>query len=169
MRFSTLNNLLVHELRDLFSAENQLLDALPSMARAASNKELKEAFNDHLQETREQVNRLQSIFDRLKEKPGGEHCEAMEGLVEEGNDIIEAQGEPHVKDAALIAAAQRVEHYEIAGYGTAHAFAEIIGDSDSAQLLKETLQEEKAADKKLNKLATGSWLASGVNQEAPKR
>ena len=124
---NSLNSLFLYELRDLYSAETQLVDALPSMARAASHEDLKAAFNEHLEETRGQVDRLRQIFDQLGESPEGECCEAMEGLVQEGEEIVNQDGNAHIKDAALIAAAQRVEHYEVAGYGTARTYASELG------------------------------------------
>lgn len=166
MALTSLNSLLLHELRDLYSAETQLLAALPKMAQAASHDDLKAAFHEHMEETRGQIHRLRKIFERLGEYPEGEHCNAMEGLVEEGEEIIEEEGEAHVKDAALIAAAQRVEHYEMAGYGAAHTYANELGHRDAASPLEDTLSEEKAADKKLNKLATGGWLSRWINKEA---
>jgi ferritin-like metal-binding protein YciE len=166
MALTSLNNLLLHELRDLYSAETQLVEALPKMAQAASHEDLKTAFNDHLAETRDQIDRLDHIFSHMGEQAEGEHCNAMEGLIKEGEEIIQESGEAHVKDAALIAAAQRVEHYEMAGYGAAHTYAKELGHRNVASLLNDTLSEEKAADKKLNKLATGGWLSSGINKEA---
>lgn len=166
MALSSLNNLLLHELRDLYSAETQLTDALPQMAQAASHDDLKAAFNEHLEETRGHVDRLERVFDQLGERPEGVHCEAMEGLIEEGEELIQEGGEDNVKDAALIAAAQRVEHYEIAGYGVARNYARQLDLSEVSDLVDETLGEEKAADKKLNKLATGGWLSEGINEEA---
>lgn len=166
MALTSLNTLLLHELRDLYSAETQLVDALPKMAQAATHDELKDAFNEHLEETRGHVDRLEEIFSQIGESPEGEHCDAMAGLIEEGEELIQKEGESHVKDAALIAAAQRVEHYEMAGYGTARTYANELGQSNVVSLLKETLSEEKAADKKLNKIATGGWISSGINKEA---
>lgn len=169
MALTSLDTLFLHELQDLYSAETQLVNALPQMAQAAAHDDLQAAFNEHLEETRGQVERLEQIFDQIGENPEGEHCEAMEGLIEEGEEMIQKEGEDHVKDAALIAAAQRVEHYEIAGYGAARTYAKELGHSDAASLLEETLSEEKAADKKLNKLATGGYLSSGINKEARER
>jgi ferritin-like metal-binding protein YciE len=142
------------------------LKALPKMAEAASHTELKQAFEDHLEETKNQVGRLNRIFSLLGETSGGGHCDAMEGLIEEGKGLIEKDGDPAVKDAALIAAAQRVEHYEIAGYGTAHTYAELLDHDGAAELLQETLDEEGAANKKLNKIATGGLFGEGINREA---
>ena len=169
MALNSLSDLLLHELRDLYSAETQLVDALPKMAQAASHSELKAAFNEHLEETKGQVSRLERIFDQLGESPQGVRCEAMEGLVREAQETIDEQGEPNVKDAALIAAAQRVEHYEMAGYGAARNYAKHADLGDAAGLLDDTLDEEKSADKKLNKLATGGWLSSGLNKEADQK
>lgn len=153
MKLESLHDLYIAELRDLYSAEKQLTKALPKMAGAASTPELKEAFEGHLHETEGHVTRLEQIFESLKEKPTGETCEAMEGLIEEGGHFVKAKGEPQVIDAGLIAAAQRVEHYEIAGYGTARTLASHLGEEDAADLLQETLDEEGAADKKLTSIA----------------
>lgn len=165
----TLDGLLLHELRDLHSAERQLTNALPKMADAASHEDLKNAFREHLDETREHVERLEEIFRDMGKNPEGKHCEAMEGLIREGEEIIAEGGDSALKDAALIAAAQRAEHYEIAGYGAAATYAKELDLDDAEDLLGETLSEEKAADKKLNKIATGGWLFSGVNREARER
>ncbi len=150
---NSLHELLVDELKDLYNAENQLLKALPKMAKAASAPELQEAFKSHLEETRGQVERLEAIFGELDESPKGKKCKAMEGLVAEGKDVIDEEGDPSVKDAALIASAQRIEHYEIAGYGCVRTFANLLGLTDIANKLQETLDEEGAADKKLTELA----------------
>lgn len=153
MKLESLQDLFVDELKDLYNAENQLLKALPKMAKAAHHPDLKQAFTDHLEETRGQVERLEQIFKGLDGSPKGKKCKAMEGLVEEGKEIIEQSADPAVKDAALIAAAQRVEHYEIAGYGCVRTFARLLGNDEAADLLQETLDEEAAADKKLTDLA----------------
>lgn len=153
MSLDSMEGLLVKELKDLLSAEKQLLKALPKMAKAAASETLREAFEGHLEETRGQVERLEKAFKHLGKAPRAHHCKAMEGLIAEGAELIEEEGEPAVKDAALIAAAQRVEHYEIAGYGAAKAFADILGMFDVAALLAETLEEEKGADEKLNGIA----------------
>ena len=166
MNLSSPRTLFLSELRDLYSAETQLLDALPKMAQAATNAELRAAFQEHLEETRGQVERLQRIFDSLGENPKGEHCDAMAGLIKEGEEVIQAQGDADVKDAALIAAAQRVEHYEIAGYGTVSTFADLLDLDKEKRLLQEILDEEAAADKKLTKIATGGLFTSGINKEA---
>jgi ferritin-like metal-binding protein YciE len=142
----TLKSLLVDQIRDLYNAENQLVKALPKMARKASTDSLRAAFEAHLDETRGHVERLESIAKLLEVKPGGKTCKAMKGLVEEGAEVLEEKGEPAVLDAALIAAAQRVEHYEISAYGTARAMAEQLGEKKIGKLLGQTLDEEKAAD-----------------------
>lgn len=153
MKLESLQDLLIDELKDLYSAENQLLKALPKMAKAAASPELKAAFEEHLDETKGQVERLVTIFGKLDGSPKGKKCKAMEGLIEEGSDILDAEGEDSVKDAALICAAQKVEHYEMAGYGCARTFAQLLGLNDVADLLQETLDEEGNADKKLTEIA----------------
>ncbi|MEI7686011.1 MAG: ferritin-like domain-containing protein [Planctomycetota bacterium] len=153
MKLKTLDALLVDMLKDLYSAESQLVKALPKIAKAAQAEELKNAFTAHLEETRGQVARLDTIFEQLEVSPRGKKCKAMEGLIEEGKELIEEDAEPSVKDAGLIGAAQKVEHYEIAGYGTARTIAELLGHNDIAKLLQETLDEEGMADKKLTDLA----------------
>lgn len=161
MKLESLHDLLVDECKDLYSAENMLVKALPKMAKAASSPELKAAFEEHLEETRGQVDRLVTIFESLGASPKGKKCKAMEGLVEEGSEVIEADGDGSVKDAALICAAQKVEHYEMAGYGCARTFAQLLGLNDVADLLQETLDEEGNADKKLTEIAE-----SNINVEA---
>lgn len=153
MKLPSLKTLLIEELRDLYSAETQLVKALPKMAKAASTEELSEAFNEHLEVTKEHVNRLEEIFEQLDEKPKGHMCAAMEGLIKEGNDIIEAEGEDSVRDAGLIIAAQKIEHYEIAGYGSARTIAELLGEDRAAELLQETQDEEEETDQRLTQLA----------------
>lgn len=151
---NSLQDLLIQELKDLYSAENQLVKALPKMAKAASSEKLKAAFEEHLDVTQTHVARLEEIFEGLEASPRGKKCEAMAGLVAEGAEIIKKKGvDPSVKDAALIAAAQKVEHYEIAGYGTVRTFARMLGMEDAAALLEQTLEEEKEADETLNELA----------------
>jgi ferritin-like metal-binding protein YciE len=161
MKMQSLRDLFVAELRDLYNAENQLVKAIPKMASAAKSEKLEAAFEEHLEQTKNHVSRLEKIFERLNLNPKGKRCKAMEGLVEEGKEIIDARPEANILNAALIAAAQRVEHYEIAGYGCARAFANLVGDSEAAQLLSETLKEEKETDEKLTELAT-----SEINEEA---
>jgi len=153
MKLGSLHDLYVEELKDLYNAENQLLKALPKMAKAASAPELRAAFEHHLEETRGQVKRLEQIFKKLDGSPKGKKCKAMEGLIEEGKEVMGEDAESAVLDAALIAAAQRVEHYEMAGYGCVRTFARLLGYEDAAELLQETLDEEAAADKKLTELA----------------
>jgi len=152
MRNESLRELYVDELRDLYSAENQLLKALPKMAKAATSEELSSGFEEHLEQTKGHVQRLEQIFEQLEESPKGKKCAGMEGLVKEGAEVID-EFEDEVLDAALISAAQRVEHYEIAGYGTVVAFAELLGESEHQSLLEETLQEEKETDEKLTELS----------------
>lgn len=153
MKLTNLEDLFVDELKDLYSAENQILKALPKMVKAASHPELQQAFQQHLEQTREHVARLEKIFDKLDASPRGKKCKAMEGLIEEGKEIMDEDAEPSVLDAALIGAAQRVEHYEIAGYGCVRTYARLLGDEQSANLLQQTLDEEGETDKKLTQLA----------------
>lgn len=153
MNLSTLHDLYVHELKDLYSAEKQLVRALPKMAKAASDDSLKAAFEDHLLETKEHVARLEKVLEMAGAGKRGPKCKGMEGLLLEGQDMIEEEGDPEVRDAGLISAAQRVEHYEIAGYGCARTYATLLGFKDAAATLQTTLDEEGAADKKLTKLA----------------
>ncbi len=153
MKLESLRDLYIEELKDLYSAESQLLKALPKMAKAATSAELQKAFEDHLAETEGQVERLETIFKELEEKPTGKTCQAMKGLVEEGKEVIEEDAEDDVRDAALIAAAQRVEHYEMAGYGCVRTYAQLLGYDKAAKLLQQTLDEEGAADKALTKLS----------------
>ncbi len=153
MKLDTLHKLFVHELKDIHSAERQLLDALPKMAEAAKNEELKAAFKTHLEETKGQILRLDSIFKELDFQPGGHKCAAMAGLIEEGEEMCKADAEEHVRDSGLIACAQRVEHYEIAAYGTAVALANKLGMRDAAALLRETLEQEGKTDRDLTHLA----------------
>lgn len=165
-----LKELYVDELRDLYSAENQLVKALPKMAKAADSDELRQGFEEHLEQTKGQVQRLETIFKSLNESPKGKKCMGMEGLVKEGGEVMKEGFEGALMDAALIGSAQRVEHYEIAAYGTACEFALILGESEHASLLNETLQEEKETDEKLTELAKGINLqANGdVEQEDAK-
>jgi ferritin-like metal-binding protein YciE len=151
--FETFDDLYVAQLRDLYSAETQLIEALPKMRDTASHPELRSAFEEHLAVTHRQKERLEQLFRSLNEDPSGETCQAMKGLVKEGQEVIDAEADPAIKDAGLIAAAQRVEHYEMAGYGTVRAFAERLGRTEDARLLQETLDEEKDADATLNRIA----------------
>jgi ferritin-like metal-binding protein YciE len=161
----SLQELLEEELKDIYSAENQLLKALPKMAKKASSAALKQAFTDHLKETEAQIKRLEKIGTTLDITLTGKKCKAMEGLVEEGKEVIEEDGDESVIDAALIGAAQRVEHYEIAAYGTVRAMAETLGHDDVVDLLTETLEEEGAADEKLTGIATGEVLAMAAKAD----
>jgi ferritin-like metal-binding protein YciE len=154
--FNRLDDLLVNQLEDLYDAEVRITNALPKMADAARSTELKAAFHEHLGQTQHQVRRLEEIFTLLGRSPERETCEAMKGLIAEGEEMIDARGDDRVRDAALIAAAQRVEHYEIAGYGTARTIAQTLGRSDAAKLLQQTLDEEKMTDEKLTRLAEQS-------------
>ncbi len=151
-KITTLRQLLVDELKDLYSAETQLTKALPKMAKAAQHEELKEGFEFHLGQTNEQIERLERIFQLLGEKPKGKTCEAMKGLIAEGEEWINQDGTPALKDAGLIVCAQKVEHYEIAGYGSARAFAEILGQTEVADLLQATLDEERDTDETLTEI-----------------
>lgn len=162
MKMESLQDLLVDELKDLYSAENQILKALPKMIKTASSQELKSGFEQHLKETEEQVRRLEQIFQELEVSPKGKKCKGMEGIIEDGKDIMEQDAEPEVMDAGLISAAQHVEHYEIAGYGCARTWAQLLGHNNFVQLLQQTLDEEKATDEKLNA------LAGKINVEAKK-
>src|SRR6476661_3336123 len=156
MSMDSLKDLYIDELKDLYNAENQLLKALPKMAKKAAAPQLKRAFQDHLTQTKGHVDRLEKIFKGLGEKPTGKTCKAMKGLIEEGKEVIDEDGDESVLDAALIGAAQRVEHYEIAGYGVARTFARHLGEDRAADLLQATLNEEGEADKKLTGIAEGS-------------
>jgi ferritin-like metal-binding protein YciE len=161
MKLTNLHDLYVDELKDLYSAEHQILKALPKMVMKASASELADAFADHLKVTHGHVERLDKIFKMLEVSPKGKKCKAMEGLLEEGKEVMSEEAEPSVMDAALIAAAQRVEHYEMAGYGCVRTFARLLGYEKAADLLQETLEEEGEVDKKLTELAE-----SVINVEA---
>ncbi len=152
-KLNSLEDLLIHELKDLHSAETQLVKALPKMAKAASDENLKAAFEEHLAETEEHVARLEQIMENFDKSPRGQACKAMQGLIAEGEEIIKEKAEPAVKDAALIVAAQKVEHYEISGYGSARAMAEALGYDDIADILSTTLDEESMTDESLTSLA----------------
>lgn len=165
MKMKTLEDLFHHELKDLYAAEKQLLKALPKMAKAASHQELQDAFDEHLQQTETHVKRLEDIFSKLDLSSRGAKCEAMEGLVEEGKKILAEDMEDDVRDAALICAAQRVEHYEMAGYGCARTFARDLGHHEAAKLLQQTLEEEAATDEKLTEIAVGRINAEAMAAE----
>lgn len=155
-----LKELYIDELKDLYSAENQLVKALPKLAKAAASDELRQGFEEHLEQTKGHVQRLEQIFASLDESPKGKKCKGMEGLIEEGSEVMEEDFEDSLLDAALIGAAQRVEHYEIAAYGTVRSFAETLGETEHVSLLNETLEEEKETDEKLTE------LAQQINSEA---
>jgi ferritin-like metal-binding protein YciE len=160
MQMNSLRELYIAELKDLYNAETQLVKALPKMAKASSNAELRQGFEEHLRQTSEHVSRLEQIFDMIGEKPTGKKCLGMEGLVKEGAETLKEDYEDALMDAAIIGAAQRVEHYEIAGYGTVRAFAELLGESEHVSLIEQTLEEEKQTDEKLTQ------LAERINSEA---
>lgn len=161
MEFNNLNDLFIEQLRDLYDAEQRLTDALPKMAEAATSSQLKQAFTQHFSQTKEHVRRLEQVFNQIGKQPEGETCPAMKGLIQEGQQAISAKGDSAVKDAALIAAAQRVEHYEMAGYGTVRTFAQQLGMQNVASILQKTLDEEGQTDKLLTQLAE-----RGINQQA---
>lgn len=156
MKLESLNDLFIHQLKDLYNAEQQLTKALPKMAEKATSAKLKKAFTDHLKETETQITRLEQVFEVIGEKVKGEKCKAMEGLLKEGEDFMKEDATEEVMDAGLIASAQRVEHYEIAGYGTACTYAKSLGHTEALNLLKENLAEEKKTDEKLTDLAESS-------------
>jgi ferritin-like metal-binding protein YciE len=164
---NSLLGLYVDELRDIYNAEKQLTRAIPKMAKSASSDKLREGFLEHLEQTKGHVERLDQIFDALGERSSGKKCAGMEGLVEEGSEVMEEDFEGPVMDAALIGAAQRVEHYEIAAYGTVIAFAELLGESDHVSLLQQTLQEEKQTDARLTELAQDINVAA--NEMSPQQ
>jgi ferritin-like metal-binding protein YciE len=161
MKMETLQELYVEQLKDIYDAENQLMKALPKMAKEATNEELKAAFEHHLEQTEEQISRLDRIFEELGEKAKGHKCKAMAGLVEEGKELMEEDADEDVMDAGLICAAQKIEHYEIATYGCLRTYAEMLGFDEQADLLQETLDEEKDTDENLTELAV-----SCINLEA---
>ena len=153
MKLDTLEKLYVDELRDIYNAENQLLKALPKMAKGSSSPDLKSGFEKHLRQTETHVERLEQIFAKLDESPKGKTCHAMKGLIEEGSEILKEDGEESVLDAGIIVAAQKVEHYEMAAYGSARTFARLLGQDKAAELLQSTLDEESETNESLNQLA----------------
>jgi ferritin-like metal-binding protein YciE len=161
MEIDSLRELYVDELKDLYSAEKQILQALPKIVKKATDAKLKQAFQEHLEVTQQQLERLDAIFEEIGKSPRGKKCKAMEGLVEEGKEVMQEEMTPEVMDAALIAAAQRIEHYEMAGYGTVRTYAQLLGEPKQAKLLQQTLDEEGKADKTLTQLAESS-----INVEA---
>src|ERR1700730_5145593 len=171
MQKDSLRELYVNELKDLYNAETQLVKALPKMAKAASNAELRQGFEEHLRQTSEHVSRLEQIFEKMGGKPTGKKWLGIEGLVKEGAETMQEDYEDALKDAAIIGAAQRVEHYEIAGYGTVRAFAELLGEDEHVSLLEQTLEEEKQTDEKLTELAEeiNSEAAQGQAEETESR
>ena len=174
MEINSLRELYVEELRDLYDAENQLIKALPKMAKEASSDELRQGLEEHLEQTRGQAERLEQIFEQLGEKPKGKRCKGMQGLIEEAQETVDEDMEEDTKDAAIIAAAQRVEHYEISGYGTARTYANLLGENEAAELLEETLNEEKETDQKLTQLAEqinveAAQGEEGEEEERPSR
>lgn len=160
-KVTTMEELFIDEIRDLYDAEKQLVKALPKMAKAATSDELRSAIENHLEETQIHVTRLEQIFDSLGQKGTGKKCAAMTGLIKEGDEIVSSTDDTAVRDAGIIAAAQKVEHYEMSGYGSARTFAQMLGHDDAVSLLEATLKEEKAADRKLNDIAENQ-----VNEEA---
>jgi ferritin-like metal-binding protein YciE len=153
MKIESLHELYLTELQDLYDAEDRILDALPKMIDKASSEDLKAALMNHLEETRGQVTRLEEVFRLHGEKPEGTKCKGIAGILDEGEDLVKKNSDPFVRDAAIVAAAQRVEHYEIAAYGTVRTYAQQMGHTDAASLLQQTLDEEGAADKKLTQIA----------------
>ena len=160
MEIDSLRKLYIEELKDLYSAEKQILQALPKMAKKASNPQLKAGFEEHLRQTEGHVQRLEQIFEGLGKSPRGKKCKGMEGVIEEGKEVMQEDMDDDTRDAALIAAAQRVEHYEMAGYGTVRTYAQLLGERDAVKLLQTTLDEEGQTDKKLTQ------LAESINVEA---
>jgi ferritin-like metal-binding protein YciE len=165
MKLESLRDLYVEQLQDLYSAETQLTKALPKMAKGATSEELRDAILEHLEVTKKQASRLEDIFSRMDENPKGKKCKGMEGLIEEGNEVLDEDMEDEVRDAALIAGAQRVEHYEIAGYGTVRTYASLLGDEEAAGTLQQILDEEKEADSKLNALAAEINVEANTESE----
>ena len=163
MEIDSLRKLYVEELKDLYSAEKQILQALPRMAKKAKNAQLKAGFEEHVRQTEEHVARLEQIFEGLGKSPRGKKCKGMEGLLEEGKEVMQEDMDDETRDAALIAAAQRVEHYEMAGYGTVRTYANLLGEKEAAKLLQQTLDEEGATDKKLTALAENVINAEAVH------
>lgn len=166
MKMTTLQDLYVEELRDIYNAEQQLLKALPKMAKAASSEQLKSAFKEHLEETQTHVERLVTIFELLDQSPQGKKCKGMEGVIAEGTEMIEEDADPEVKDAGLISAAQRAEHYEMAAYGCVRTYATLLGDDAAAKLLQTTLDEEGDADKKLTELSKSINIEAADGEDA---
>lgn len=174
MKLNSLRELYMEQLKDLYDAEHQIIKALPKMIEAAQAEELKDALNEHLDITKEQASRIEQIFKNLGEKPKGEKCKGMQGVIQEGNDLVSKIENEDLRDAAIIASAQRVEHYEIAGYGTARTYAELLGEQDARELLQQTLNEEEEADQVLTNLAgdintEAMEEETGEEEESPRR
>ncbi len=163
----TLHDLFINELRDLFDAENQLTKALPLLAQAAQSQALREAFELHLRQTKEQIRRLEQIFQALGDSPEGKHCKAMKGLVDEAREFMQEDADPAVLDAGLIVAAQKVEHYEIAGYGSARTFARVLGYKEAERMLEQTLKEESITDEKLTEIAQRLNVRAETADQSP--
>lgn len=167
MKTNRLRHLYIQELKDLYSAENQLVKALPKMAKASTSQDLRDGFEEHLEQTKEHVSRLEKIFKSLDESPKGKKCNGMEGLIEEGSELIEENPAPEELDAGLISAAQRVEHYEIAAYGSVATYAKLLGENEAVSLLKQTLDEEKETDRKLTELSTDINVEAAESESEP--
>lgn len=166
MKATSLQELYLGELRDLYDAEHQILKALPKMIAKTSSDELKSALSEHLEITRQQAERLEQIFENMGEKPKAQKCLGMEGVIKEGNELLKEAGDEDVRDAAIISAAQRVEHYEMAGYGTVRTWASLLGEEEAANLLQQTLNEEKEADQKLTDIAQSINVQAGEGETA---
>jgi ferritin-like metal-binding protein YciE len=166
MSLTTLNDVFVEQLKDVYSAEKQLVEALPKVAKAAANPELRRAFEDHLAQTRQQMDSVQALLQEMDENPGNKKCKGMAGLIEEGSEVIKSEGDAAARDAALIVAAQKVEHYEIASYGSLRKFAETLGYDEAAKVLQDILDQEHIADQTLDNLAMGINQKSSINEAA---
>jgi ferritin-like metal-binding protein YciE len=166
MKIQSLHDFYVDQLKDAYSAEKQLVEALPEMAQAASNNELQQAFEQHLQQTQKHLETVRSILDEMGENPGNKKCQGMEGLLQEGSEVVKANADANARDAALILSAQKVEHYEIATYGGLRAYADSLGFLDVADKLQNVLDEEYEADQKLDDLAMGGIWSEGLNAQA---
>ncbi|MCC6165837.1 MAG: ferritin-like domain-containing protein [Caldilineaceae bacterium] len=166
MRLNSFENMFIDQLNDLYSAEKQLVAALPKLAEAASTPQLKQAFQNHLEQTQGHMQTLEQMLTGMNEKAGGHKCKGMEGLIEEGKEVIGKRGDSKVKDAALIAAAQKCEHYEIAGYGSARTFAQNLGYTQAVDMLQQILDQEGETNKLLTALATGQGSPVAINEQA---
>lgn len=166
MNLNSLNDVYVHQLTDLYSAEKQVLEAMPDMIEAAASPILQKALRNHMEQSRAHLERLQNILAEMNENPRNTRCEGMEGLIREGDEVVKVRGSAAPKDAALVAAAQRIEHYEMAGYGTARTYAQMLGHQEAADLLGRTLEEESLANDALTEIAVGGLLTKGINERA---